>query len=452
MNHLKFSLWLLVLVFFVLQSTSFCQFHNSTVKHPEWSYDLTLYEVNLRQYSQSGSFKEFEKHLPRLRELGVGILWFMPIHPIGELNRKGTLGSYYSIKDYFDVNPEHGTLDDFKSLVKKIHEEGMFVILDWVGNHTSWDNPLAAEHPDWYTKDSSGNFIPPVADWADVIDLNYDNMEMREYMISALKFWVEECDIDGYRCDVAGMVPMDFWNKAREELDNIKPVFMLAEDDKPDHHEKAFDMTYSWELHHYFNQVARGEKKAGIIRDYFEFEKMIYSSNAFRMRFTSNHDENSWNGTEYERMGDAAETFAALTFVIPGQPLIYSGQEAAYNKRLDFFEKDPIKWADHKISNLYSSLTQLKKNNPALHSGEEGGVLINLSNSNSDAVLSFARVKDGNTIVAVFNLSASEYKISFSAEGYEGEYFLFDKGDAVTLKQLNSLTLLPWEYKIYIMK
>jgi glycosidase len=452
MRKLSSSIIFFVLILFVCQNNLFSQFHKSTVKHPKWSYDLTIYEVNLRQYSESGTFKDFEKHLPRLKELGVGILWFMPIHPIGEVNRKGTLGSYYSVKDYLAVNPEHGTIDDFKDLVNKIHEAGMYVIIDWVANHTAWDNPLVTEHPEWYTKDADGNFVPPVADWADVIDLNFDNEGLQEYMINALKFWVEECNIDGYRCDVAGMVPMDFWNKTREELDKIKPVFMLAEDEKPEHHEKAFDMTYSWELHHYFNQVAKGEKTARTISGYFDSEKLIYPANAFRMRFTSNHDENSWNGTEYERLGEGAETFAALSFVIPGMPLIYSGQEAANNKRLNFFEKDPIQWNEHKIGKLYSNLNQLKKNNPALFNGEGGGDYLNLSNNNEENVLTFARVKGDNIIISVFNLSSSEVNIEFNAPGFEGEYTSYIDGSNKSIEEKNSEMLMPWGFKIFVKK
>ncbi len=452
MRKLASSIIIFILILFVFQNNLFSQFHKSTVKHPEWSYDLSIYEVNLRQYSESGTFKDFEKHLPRLKELGAGILWFMPIHPIGEVNRKGTLGSYYSVKDYLAVNPEHGTIDDFKNLVNKIHEAGMYVIIDWVANHTAWDNPLVTEHPEWYTKDADGNFVPPVADWADVIDLNFDNAELQEYMINALKFWVEECNIDGYRCDVAGMVPMDFWNKTRAELDKIKPVFMLAEDEKPEHHEKAFDMTYSWELHHYFNQVAKGEKKASVISGYFDSEKMIYPANAFRMRFTSNHDENSWNGTEYERLGEGAETFAALSFVIPGMPLIYSGQEAANNKRLNFFEKDPMQWNEHKIGKLYSNLNQLKKNNPALFNGEGGGDYLNLSNNNEENVLTFARVKGDNVIISVFNLSSSEINIEFNAEGFTGEYTSYLDGSIKSIEEKNSEMLMPWDYRIFVKK
>ncbi|QQS36442.1 MAG: alpha-amylase [Ignavibacteriales bacterium] len=449
MNRIKSTNVFIVLLLFVFQNTLFSQVHKSIIKHPEWSYNLSIYEVNLRQYTEEGTFKAFEEHIPRLKELGAGILWFMPIHPIGELNRKGTLGSYYSVKDYLAVNPEHGTIEDFKSLVNKIHEAGMYVIIDWVANHTAWDNPLVTEHPEWYTKNADGNFVPPVADWADVIDLNFDNAELREYMLNALKFWVEECNIDGYRCDVAGMVPMEFWNRVREELDKIKPVFMLAEDEKPDYHEKSFDMTYSWELHHYFNEVAQEKKPASIIADYFESEKIIYPNSAFRMRFTSNHDENSWNGTEYERLGEGAETFAALSYIIPGMPLIYSGQEAAYNKRLDFFKKDVIKWEEHEIGKLYSKLNQLKEGNPCLYNGEMGGGFVNLPNSKGEDVFTFARIKGESIVIGIFNLSKDEVHFDFGGEGVEGNYKSLNNDD-LEIEMNNHFKLEAWEYKILI--
>lgn len=250
--------------FFLLKAFLFISLISLTVtaqdfRPPEWSYDKAIYEVNVRQYTEEGNFKAFEKHLPRLKELGADILWLMPIHPIGEKNRKGTLGSYYSVKDYNAVNPEFGTLDEFNSLVKMIHKMGMYVIIDWVANHTSWDNNWIEEHPEFYTTDSVGNIISPNPDWTDVADLNYDNKELRKEMINALKFWVEECDIDGYRCDVAGMVPTEFWIEARTELEKVKNVFMLAEWDTPDVH-LAFDMTYDLDLHHILNGLAKEEK------------------------------------------------------------------------------------------------------------------------------------------------------------------------------------------------
>ncbi|MCD4697158.1 MAG: alpha-amylase, partial [Bacteroidales bacterium] len=310
---------------------------------PEWSKNANIYEVNIRQYTPEGTFKAFESHLPRLKNMGVNILWFMPIHPIGEKNRKGSLGSYYAVKDYKAVNPEFGTLKDFKSLVKTAHDMGFKVILDWVANHTSWDNQWIYDHPEWYSKDSLGQMIAPF-DWTDVADLNYDSKPLWDAMIDALKFWVTEADIDGYRCDVAGMVPTEFWERARKELDEIKPVFMLAEAEQADHHKSAFDMSYAWELHHIFNEIAKGKKTGDDLENYFVKNDSVYPSSAFRMTFITNHDENSWNGTVMERMGKTGLTFAMLSYTLPGMPLIYSGQEVGLNKRLEFFEKDKINW------------------------------------------------------------------------------------------------------------
>ncbi|MFM7770168.1 MAG: alpha-amylase family glycosyl hydrolase, partial [Bacteroidota bacterium] len=264
------------------------------IRHPDWSKNATIYEVNVRQHSPQGNFAALEKDLPRIDSLGIDILWLMPIHPIGELNRKGSLGSYYSVKNYTGVNPEYGTLQDFKKLVNTAHGLGMKVIIDWVGNHTAWDHPWMTQHPDWYTKDANGNVIPPVADWSDVADLNFDNKEMRKEMIRALEYWVKECDIDGYRCDVAMMVPTDFWDEARAALDAIKPVFMLAEAEQKDHHLKAFDMSYGWELLHIMNGVAKGEKNIDEIDAYMLRQAADYPKSAYKMCFTTNHDENTW--------------------------------------------------------------------------------------------------------------------------------------------------------------
>ena len=421
-----------------------------TVIHPQWSHNLAIYEVNIRQYSEAGTFAEFEKHLPRLKELGVGILWLMPIQPIGELNRKGALGSYYSIKDYLAVNPELGTLADFKALVKKIHELGMYVIIDWVANHSAWDNPLTAEHPEWYTRDSTGNFVPPVADWSDVIDFNYDNPELRQYMIDALAYWVRETGIDGFRCDVAGMVPTDFWDAARPELDKIKAVFMLAEWEDPDLHQRAFDMTYSWEVFRAMNAIAAGKKTVAALDSLLNAEAQLYPPDAYRMRFTSNHDENSWNGTEFERLGDGAVAFAVLTATIPGMPLIYSGQEAGLNKRLQFFEKDPIEWRDHPFAGIYATLLHLKSENKALWNGVAGGPLVRVPNSQDKAVFSFVREHEHDKIFVAVNLSNLEQDVLFSGSDFAGEYNeLFSKTRA-TIASDESMKLKPWEYRLYV--
>ncbi len=419
---------------------------NYSVRPPEWSFNKSIYEVNIRQFTEEGTFKAFNEHLPRLKEMGVGIIWLMPIHPIGEVNRKGSLGSYYSVKDYKGVNPEFGTLEDFKETVNKIHEMGMYVILDWVANHSAFDNSLTETNPDFYTRDSLGNLVPPVQDWWDVADFNYDNPEMREYMMSALKYWVEEFNIDGYRCDVAAMVPLDFWQKARAELDKIKPVFMLAEAGEPEMHDDAFDMTYNWQLKDIMNHIAAGKKDASALAEHFEDEKAEYPADAFRMTFTTNHDENTWHGTVFERLGDGAEAFGVLTCVVPGMPLVYSGQEAGMDKRLDFFEKDPIKWKDHKFYDLYKKMFELKKVNAALLNGDRGGEPLVLNVSDSTKIFAFTREKEGDKVTAVFNFSDQKVDFQINGESLAGNYKNVMNGEPVELSNKEKMILEAWEY------
>ncbi|HPF94336.1 MAG TPA: alpha-amylase family glycosyl hydrolase, partial [Tenuifilaceae bacterium] len=393
------------------------------IEHADWVYNATIYEVNIRQYTPEGTFAAFEEHLPRLSELGVKILWLMPIHPIGEVERKGSLGSYYSIKDYKGVNPEFGTMDDFKSLVEKAHQHGMKVIIDWVANHTSHDNHLVTEHPDWYTRDSVGNLISPF-DWSDVVQLNYENQDLRNYMIGALKFWVQEANIDGYRCDVASMVPTDFWNRARKELDEIKPVFMLAEAEEVELQEFAFDADYGWEFHHIMNGIAKGEKTVLDIDEYYQRELAKYPKNTIRMHFTSNHDENSWAGTEFDRMGpDAAKAFAALTFVIPGMPLIYNGQEVAFNRMLEFFDKDLIDWTPNdEYTSLYKKLIELKKSNSALYAANKGADMFRVKTSNDVNVFAFTRENETDKIFAIINLSNLKQTVELKDDAFVDSY------------------------------
>ena len=421
------------------------------VEHPDWVFDATIYEVNVRQYTPEGTFAAFEEHLPRLQELGVKILWLMPIHPIGEVERKGSLGSYYSIKDYKGVNPEFGTMDDFKRLVAKAHELGMKVILDWVANHTAHDNPLVFEHPDWYTRDSLNNLVSPF-DWSDVVQLNYDNMEMRDYMLGALKFWVEEANIDGYRCDVASMVPTDFWNKARKELDKIKPVFMLAEAEEEELLEYAFDADYGWEFHHIMNGIAKGEKTVLDIDEYYQRELVRYPKTTIKMHFTSNHDENSWAGTEFERMGEAAaKSFAALTFVIPGMPLLYNGQEVAFNRMLEFFEKDEIDWTpNEEFTSFYKTLISLRRTNTALYAAEQGADMFRVKTSNDVNVFAVTRENDQDKVFAVFNLSNLNQDVELKGDAYVGKYTNLLTNETIEFPEGARVKLAPWEFVIYV--
>lgn len=415
---------------------------------PDWSYNKAIYEVNVRQYSEEGTFKAFEKHLPKLKELGAEILWLMPIHPIGEKNRKGTLGSYYSVQDYKSVNPEFGTLDEFKSLVKMIHKMGMYVIIDWVANHTAWDHQWIEEHPEFYMKDSLGNIITPVPDWSDVADLNYENKELWSEMTDALKFWVEECDIDGYRCDVAGMVPTEFWIEARTELEKVRNVFMLAEWDTPEVH-LAFDMTYDWNLHHILNGIAKEEKTVNDLIEHLKKNEEEFPANAFRMQFTSNHDENSWNGTEFERLGEGVEAFAVLTCLIPDMPLVYTGQEAGNSKRLSFFEKDLVEWKEHKLFDIYSKLFHLKKSNKALQNGERGGELIYIKSSDEENIIAFTRSSEMDKVIAIFNLSSKAVEVDLNGETLQGSYKNLFTGKLESFVSKESFKLNPWEYRIY---
>ena len=416
-----------------------------------WADDAVMYEVNVRQFTPEGTFNAFADHLPRLKELGVEILWFMSIHPIGEKNRKGTLGSYYSIKDYKAVNPKFGTLADFKLLVAKAHEMGFKVLIDCVANHTAWDIEWIEKNPDWFTRDSLGNIVPPVADWSDVADLNYENTEMRAAMLDAMEFWVAEADIDGYRCDYAGGVPTDFWEEARTTLDKIKPVFMLAEDqDHLDLLNNAFHCNYGWTMHHYMNEIYSGEKSVVDIKSYFGQVKSTYPAGAYPLQFTSNHDENSWNGTTCERLGEATKTFAVLSFTLPGMPLVYSGQEVGLNKRLEFFEKDEIDWSgDPSMTKLYSSLVDLKQENKALWNGLAGAEIEFLETSVPEKLLAFKRQKEGNTVVVLMNLSGEKQNGTVSL-GEKDTYVEYFSNKKMPLGGVSSFEIEPWDYLVFI--
>lgn len=333
---------------------------NVNLTAPDWSKQSVIYEVNVRQHSSEGTFNAVTKDIPRIKELGADILWIMPINPIGVKNRKGTLGSYYSVKNYVTVNPEFGSLADFKNLVKTAHSMGQKVIIDWVANHTSWDHQWITEHPEYYEKDSSGKIITQY-DWSDVAKLNYKNNDLRKEMIDAMKYWVSECDIDGFRCDVAFLVPADFWVQARKELQAIKPVFMLAEmetqkDINPNPKEfftNAFNANYNWSLHGLSAEIAQGKKTIKDLQKHIQETYKETPTDVYRMSFLTNHDENSWNGTIEEKYGHKWQLFSVLNYTLPQSfPLIYSGEEANNRKRLQFFEKDAIKWGRHQFIQL----------------------------------------------------------------------------------------------------
>ena len=424
-----------------------------TARYPDWAKNAVIYEVNTRQFSPEGTFKAFEASLPRIKELGVDILWFMPIHPIGEKNRKfpagskTSLGSYYSVRDYKGVNPEFGTEADFKALVNKAHNMGFKVIIDWVANHTAWDNKWITEHPDWYAQDSAGKILSAF-DWTDVAKLNYKNKDMRKAMIESMKYWVDKCDIDGFRCDVAGEVPVDFWEQARAELQKTKPMFMLAENEgTKDMCKTAFDMDYGWKMHSLMANVAKGVDSVKSIIKLQQNIDSIYPKDAVKMNFITNHDENSWNGTAKEKFGEGENAFAVLTYMLPGMPLIYNGQEAGLQKRLRFFAKDTINWGYKDFSAFYKTLNALKHENEALWNAPYGGTFVPLANTEQRKVLSFMREKDDKRVVVILNLSPAKITVNLKGSKADGDYTdVFSKAE-FTLNSSNlNLTLQPWGY------
>jgi glycosidase len=440
----------IALVCIMLGSLSWVGLSAATPKNtaPSWVKDATIYEVNTRQFSQAGTFKAVQQQLPRLKAMGVKILWMMPIHPISKTNRKGTLGSYYAISDYKAVNPEFGTAADYKAFVKKAHAMGFKVIMDWVANHTGWDNPWVTQHKDWYQQDEQGHILSP-NDWSDVAWLNYDKPELRAAMIDAMSYWVKNYDIDGFRCDVAGMVPVSFWNEAMGKLRKIKPLFTYAEDNQNnDLLQSAFNANYGWRLYGIMNQLAKGEVDAYSVETTMRYEQNAYPAGTFAMQFVTNHDENSWTGTEYERLGRATNTLTALTFVVPGIPLIYSGQESAFNHRLAFFEKDPIQWGTYKLTPFLKKLIALRKSNPALWSGTYGGA-VTLLDKDNDNVLAFERVKGKNKVWVVMNVSNAVQSTTIQMGTAKGTYRSYQTNKKVTFKSTYKVKLQPWAYDIY---
>lgn len=418
--------------------------------HAEWSKNATIYEVNIRQFSNKGTINAVSDNLRRLKNLGVKILWLMPIHPIGEEDRKGTEGSYYSVRDYKAFNPEFGTLEDFDDFVYLAHQEGMKVIIDWVANHTAHDNVWVGEHKDWYVLDANGNTVPPEGtDWTDVAALDYGNAEMRAAMIDAMKYWVVEADIDGFRCDVASMVPTDFWVAARDTLQAVKPdIFMLAEAESPELLEKAFDMDYAWEFLNIMNGIAKGEKDLSAIDAYMAKEDTNYAPDDYRMYFTTNHDENSWNGTVFERYGaEGHKAFAVLAFTIDGMPLIYSGQEAGNRRALAFFEKDTIEWNGYPLQEFYADLMWLNRDNPALWNGIYGGDFKRMTTTADDRIYAFRRTKDESEVITIINLSSDTVKFTIEDMPRTTMMSVFDRTEIETFR--DTVRAFPWQYFVF---
>ncbi len=419
--------------------------------HPEWSRNAAVYQINTRQFTEEGTFRAAQEQLPRLKAMGIDILWLMPINPIGEKNRKGGLGSPYSVKDYYGVNPEFGTEEDFRAFVDAAHAQGMYVILDWVANHSAWDNPLVEEHPEWYERDWKGEFHPtPWWDWTDIIDFNYDQPGLRAYMTDAMAYWVREFDVDGYRCDVAGYVPVDFWNNVRRELDAIKPVFMLAEWEARDLHAEAFDMTYGWSWTGPARSVAVEGASATSLIDFYVKTGEAWPAEAYRMVGTSNHDYNAWEGTGREHFGANLESMTVLSVVGAGVPVVYNGQEAGNEKRLKFFDKDPIEWRDDPMAELYTKLFALLHDNTALWHGKVGGKMVRVWTDKTDEVFSFARDNGKDKVLALFNFSASDATVALEDGPAAGTYTDYFSGETVTVALGDTMDIPANGWKVLV--
>ena len=424
---------------------------SSTLTSPDWMAKATVYEVNVRQYTQAGTFNAFSTHLDRLKALGVRVLWFMPIQPISVKNRKGTLGSYYSIADYTGINPEYGNAADFKALVDKAHSMGFKIVLDWVANHTGWDNPWITAHPDWYTKDAQGNITwPPGTDWTDVADLNYSNQAMRAAMIDSMKYWVTNYDIDGFRCDVAGGVPNDFWNTATATLTAIKPLWMLAESNPGEVTIGTnFTSAYNWSLKDTENSIKTGLAKWAVVNEINNIA-LDYPKGNYPMNFITNHDENSWNGTEYSRFGSVAavKAMSVLFFTLPGAPLIYTGQEVGMDKMLKFFEKDQVDWVTSPMTPFYTKLVSLKSTNAALAVGAAAGA-IRVVTTNKDGVVAYARSAGKAKVLVAINLTGATQSVKLSWGSSAGKLYDYATNKLVTVASSQSVSIPAFGYKVY---
>lgn len=412
-------------------------------KPVEWIYSSNIYEVNIRQYTPEGTFNAFAKHLPRLQDMGIGTLWFMPITPISKEVRQGTLGSYYACSDYKAINPEFGTLSDFTALVKQAHTMGFKVIIDWVANHTGWDHVWTKTNPEYFKKDEEGKFYD-TNNWHDVIDLNFYDNGMRKAMIDAMIFWIKECDIDGFRCDMAHLVPLDFWREARIALDAVKPLYWLGETEESAYL-SVFDSWYAWHWMSYTEKYCKNEKTFASLAEVLQRYERDFPADVLPLIFTTNHDENSWNGTEYEKYGSASKPLAVFSCTWKGLPLIYSGQELPNYKRLKFFDKDPIEWKNKcELHDFYKTLLQLKKTHPALNSCDAADPLV--IEINGQPVLAWVRKNKDRELFVAMNLSPSNSSVQLPPGAINGTFTNLFEGKKITVYASYTFELKPWDF------
>jgi cyclomaltodextrinase len=418
--------------------------------HPvaDWIKSAVIYEVNPRTFSTAGTFKGIESRLDGLNGLGVTLLWLMPIHPIGQIKKKGTVGSAYAVQDYYGINPAYGTKDDLKHLVAAAHQRGLKVIIDIVANHTAWDSVLLKQHPDWFKHDAQGNIIPANPDWTDVAGLDYRHPELRAYMTDMLKYWLREFDLDGFRCDVAGEVPTDFWENARAELTKIKPeIIMLAEANKPELLVKAFDLDYAWPFHSTMTDVLENGKPATAIPENWRSEREHFPKGALEMRFSDDHDEKRAIVRFGERGALAA---SAIVFTMDGIPLLYNGMEAGDTTESTapaLFENMPVFWQISErralYPNFYKQMIALRKAHSALQQGETEW----LHNSANDRILSYIRRGGGEEFLIAVNTSNQPFTGVIDAP--TGEYIDVTPGLDVRKIAWPAVSLEAFEFRIY---
>lgn len=430
--------------------------NNNRPAEPDWVRNAVLYQCNIRQFSREGNFKGVEKALPRLKDLGISVLWLMPIHPIGKEKRKGKLGSPYSVKDYYGINHDYGKPDDFKKLVNAAHALNIRVILDWVPNHTSWDAVWKSKHPEYYTQYKGDFTVPinehgqPIEDWSDVCDLDYNNPATRKAMTEAMQYWLREFDIDGYRVDMAGLVPNDFWESVRPALDSVKVPFMLAEwQDEPGHFNSCFNANYGWKWKDVTKDIAAGRQTAIALDTLRELLDDLYPENYTQLYFTQNHDENAHNGTEQELYGPAADAFNVLMFTWSGIPMLYNGQEELQQQRLSFFDRSPISWKKMGKTMFYQKLSTLRLENQALWSGEYGGKPEKIRGTSPEKVYAFYRKNGNSRVLVVINMSKEGSSVTLNPPNEATGAFadLFGVSTVQVTSEM-SLNLKPWEYLV----
>ncbi len=421
-------------------------------KKADWINSTNVYEVNVRQYTPEGTFNAFVKELPRLKDMGVETLWFMPITPISQKNMKGSLGSYYACSDYTSVNPEFGNLADFKALVKQAQDMGFKVIIDWVANHTGWDHVWTKIHPEYYKHDDTTNDFKIASGMDDIIELDFKNPALRKAMIDAMRYWVTECDIDGFRCDLAFWVELDFWLEARTELEQTKTLFWLAESDPVEHTDyfKAFDSCYTWAWMHKTADFYKGSQDKHTLDDVLQQYNTICGPTDIPLWFTSNHDENTWNGTEYEKYGDMAKALAVFSFTRNGMPMIYSGQELPNLKRLQFFDKDVIEWnGKYELHDFYKTLLTLKKNNPALRAADISVTTYPLATTADEKVLAYMRKNENNEVLTIINFSKEKISFQINDPHLTGNFSNLFTRETENFSAPKYFELPPWGYAVF---